>query len=82
MSDIRVLIESVSLCTKHPGEPQNIGIKGVALNIRRLHPNPENIIRQPALKLAGYPEIVQGNNNTGTTRDTTKYNNDVIVINE
>lgn len=81
MSNIHVIVPSLSICTKHPGEPMNIGIKGVAINVRKLHQDPDNIIRQPAFKLAGYPEVIQGNN-IGVLRDTTKYNYEAIIIND
>ena len=81
MSNIKVIVPSLSICTKHPGEPMNIGMVGVAINVRKLHQDPDNIIHQPAFKLAGYPEVIQGNN-VGVLRDTTKYNYDAIIIND
>lgn len=80
MSNILPIVNSIALCSMRIHASKNVGVHGIALSVRKVDSKPDNIIKQPALTLAGYPEYIEGNNNTATTRQSAKYNYEPIIM--
>lgn len=76
------IITSLALNTIHVEQTMNYGVRGIALNVRKVDNTADNKIVQPAFTLSGYPEFVQGNAGFAVIRETTKYNNEAIITND